>query len=202
MRVAVLLAVASLLLSSATSAQTGREVLDEARRDAEYSVQSEVRARFPYNGSLYGLPGQTRPDSVRESALRAALGGMFGNCKQAGAIDLGKLPGNLNMDVGDILANTTIDVPQIKPPSGGGLLNLGSLIPKPTAAAKGQVLVGGDWMPAADYERMQAETQAALQQAAKQGAQTGVASATTSPIPAPEKVKPPVSKVWAAPGNK
>lgn len=190
------------LLSAGVFAKSGSEVLDDvrddARRDAENAVRVEVSKRFPYNGSLYGLPGQTRSDSIRESAIRAALGGLFGTCKKAGTIDLGNLPGGLNMDVGGILANTEIKVPDIKPPASGGVLsNLGGLIPKPTEAAKDQVKVGGTWMPTKDYNAMVAETQAALRRQAEP-APEGKSNPTAAAPAAARETKPAVSRVWAS----
>lgn len=209
MRVAVLLAVmASATLSTAALAKSGSEVLDDvrddARREAESSVRGEIYKSFPYSGSLYGLPGQTRSDSIRESAIRAALGGMFGSCKKAGTIDLGKIPTGLGLDVGPILANTEIVVPNIKAPSGGNILsNVGGLIPKPTEVASGQVKVGGSWIPTKDYQQMVAETQAGLQQAATTQAAQAANQVTTQAVKdAPKPVqqaakKTPVSQVWA-----
>lgn len=182
-------------------AQTGREVLegvrDDARREAAYVLQS----RFPYGGSLYGLPGQTRSDSIRESAVRAAIGGLMGSCHQTGTVDLGKLPANLKMDVGGILANTRIEVPDVKTPSGGALLNPGDLIPKPTAVSQGQVLVGGDWMPEGDYQKLRTQTQMALQERARaQSSATPSGPSMKAPAAAPRQSRP-ISKIWAAPSG-
>jgi len=209
----VIFAVATVVLSEASLAQTGQQLLDgvrdDARRQAQSSLQGEVNKRFPYNGSLYGLPGQTQSASIRNSAITSALGGMFGNCKQVGAIDLTRLPSNLKMDVSGILSNTAVQVPEIRTSSAVNPMSAATnLIPSPTQIANGQVKVGGDWMSTADYQKLRADTQAALQQAvAPPGQSTGASGGTNTPpatqpptAPAPS-VKPAVSKIWGPPNK-
>jgi hypothetical protein len=208
MRLAVLFAViASATLSTEALAQAGEQLLEgvrnDARRQAESSIQGALIRSFPYNGSLYGLPGQTQSASIRQSALNAALGGMLGSCKPVGMVDLSKLPGNLQMNVSGILANTAIQVPSI--PASSSINALGSaaaLIPQPTQVVNGQVKVGGDWMSASDYQKMRTDTQTALQQLGQQSV-SGAVSPNASPAPsavqspAPPSTQPSVSKIWA-----
>lgn len=213
MKVAVLVAaLAGTLLNASVFARSGSEVLEDmredARRDTENSVRGEVYKRFPHSGSLYGLPGQTRSDSIRESAIRAAIGGVFGSCKAGGKVDLGKLPGGFNMNVEGILANTAITVPDVKLPTSSVLTNqANSLIPQPTQLVNGQVKVGGQWMPLKDYQQMVAQTQAALQNAAQQQvtatAQSAIKDAAKD---VPQTIqKPvanvPVSSIWKTPAK-
>jgi hypothetical protein len=194
---------------SGALAGTGSEVLEDvrndARRSAENSARQSIGKQFPYSGSLYGLPGQTRSSSIRESAIRSALSGLFGSCKKSGAIDISR--GGLNMDVTDILANTEIKVPEVNTSvsARGGLLgSVSSLIPKPTEILGDKVKVGGNWVPAKDYNASVAETKAELvrQQQAAARAIGSKPAPGTKPRPQGQSQQPPatpaVSKIWSA----
>jgi len=213
MRVAVIFAaLSSVALSTEALAQTGEQLLEgvrnDARRQAESSVQGALIRSFPYNGSLYGLPGQTQSASIRQSALNAALGGMLGSCKPVGMVDLTKLPANLQMNVSGILANTAVQVPSIPASPSVNALNssAASLIPQPTQMANGQVKVGGDWMSVTDYQKMRSDTQTALQQLGQQqsalgavphGGGNGSPASSAVQSPAPPSPQPSVSRIWA-----
>ncbi len=198
MRLAVVLVIAAVgAVSTAALAKSGSEVLDEVRDDARRDAENAVRSKFPYSGSLYGLPGQTRSDSIRESAIRSAIGGLFGSCKKSGALDIGK--GGLDLNVGSILANTEIKIPEVKLPTSGGITDLDSLIPKPTEVLGDQVKVGGSWIAAKDYNSMVKESQ----QAIKDAQAANLPSATPAEVqpkksgPVAGQAKPAISTIWA-----
>jgi hypothetical protein len=203
--IAVLAAIGSLALSAGALAQTGREILDDVRADAQREL--EAQARYESNkrngvGSVYGSIGRSNSDVLREQAIRAAIGSVFGTCKKPGSI------AGLNMDVSGILANNVIEIPEIKTDvSGGNLLSrVGNLIPTPSAVSGDKVKIGDTWIPAKDYAAARAETEAALQDVAKQQ-QTAPATTKPTVVPnrapmttatIPKKTGVPVSQVWAA----
>ena len=193
------------------TAKNASEVLDEARADMQREVEAQARYemnRRGYGGTLYGRPGQSNSSALREQAIRAAIGSIFGTCKKSGgSIDF-------NMDVSDILANNVIEIPEIKPPTGGGLLNnLGGLLPTPSAISGDKVKIGNSWMPTKDYEAARAESERALRELAKNQAIAAVAptsakqavtptaqakpSASGAQQQRPQAAKPAVSQIWA-----
>jgi hypothetical protein len=202
--VVVLAAIGSLAVSLGALAKSGSEILDEARADAQRDLESQ--ARYELNrrngvGSIYGSIGRSNSDVLREQAIRAAIGSVFGTCKKPGSVS------GLNMDVSGILANNVIDIPEIKTNvSGGNLLSrVGDLIPTPSAVSGDKVKIGDTWIPRKDYQAARAETEAALQDVAKQQAIAPIARPALVPSspPAPAATVPvkkpgvPVSQVWA-----